>query len=101
MSTIPLKPGTTLEIPGSYARGSLSGVSLTSDAMRGNERISLTCEITDAAAGEYMVSLTPAETATMSIGLWETDVRFVDAVGRVIQTYTYYLDVQEGITGGG
>lgn len=101
MSTIPFKRGTTVEIPGAYTRGSLAGVSVASDAVRGNDRVSLTCEITDAAEGEYMASLTPAQTQGMSLGLWKTDVRFFDSLGRVLQTRTYYLDCQEAITGGG
>lgn len=100
MSTIPLKPGTTLMISGTYTYGdgSLSGVSITSDMVRGNSRVSLTCAIVDAGSGTFTASLTPAETASLAVGLWRTDIRFEDTASQVFNTDTYHIDVTEAIT---
>ena len=100
MATIPLKQTNTLNVAGTYSGGSLAGVSTFCDIVRGNERVSLTVTVTDESAGSFVASLTPAQTADLSLGLWESDIRFEDALDDAYNTIDFAVNVSEAISRG-
>lgn len=59
-----------------------------------------TVTITDAAAGLFTVSATPAQSELWSIGNYSVDIEFIDGSGEVNSTETFILSVIRDITRG-
>lgn len=58
----------------------------------------LAVAITDAAAGGYRLSATPAQTAAWPVGKLVGDIRYRDDAGRVMHTATFTVDVIDAVT---
>ena len=106
MSTLTVKRGDTLTITGTRTDSggsavSLVGASVACEIVYGSLRQSLTTEITDAAAGEFTLSLSAATMEGLRTGVWKGDVEFTDASGNVASTDTFLLQITEDITNAG
>ena len=58
----------------------------------------LAVDITDAAAGAYRLSATPAQTTAWPVGELAGDIRYRDDAGRVMHTASFTVTVVEAIT---
>lgn len=56
--------------------------------------------VVDAAAGQYALRATPADTAQWPLGGLSADIRYTDSGGRVMTTRTFPVRVEERITAG-
>lgn len=104
MLTLTCKRGDTFKFDGQHTHPvtgnpeSLTGSTVASAMQLGAVRVVLLVTILDAAQGTFRLSLTPTETAALSVGLWLSDVEFTNASGDVISTDTFIISIGQDIT---
>jgi len=105
MLTLTCKRGDTLTIAGQHTdiagdSASLTGTTVASAMQLGAVRVVLLATVVNASQGTFSLSLTPVQTAALSVGLWSSDVEFTNASGDVTSTDTFLISIAEDITNG-
>lgn len=75
----------------------LTGMTIASEIVANGVRKTLVPTVTDAAAGEFTLSLAPGETETLQPVLFRGDVEFI-ASGAVTSSETFAIEVEEDFT---
>lgn len=89
-------PGTRLDLAGAVVP--LTGATIACQLRAGADLHTLTCEIDDAEAGTFILSATPAQTATWPAKTYTYDVEFTGANGDVQSTATGVFVVEPDVT---
>ena len=76
---------------------SIVGQTVQAQMRKGSELLVLTPVITDAAAGEFTLNATAAQTSKMTPGTWKYDVEFSDGSG-VTSTRTFRCIIDGDVT---
>ena len=104
MSTLTVKRGQTISYAGVFTdpdtgeRASLAGYSIACDIVLRNTRQSVTTEISDIAAGDFLLNVDADVCDTLPLGLWRGDLRFLDANDRVEYSDTFFILVEDRVT---
>lgn len=104
MATITHKRGDTFELSATLENGGnavdITNFTITSQVRDAEDALlqALTVTVTDAVAGAFTVSATPAQTETWGIKNYDCDIEFVEAGGEVNSTETFQINVIKDIT---
>lgn len=104
MATITHKRGDTFELAATLENAGnavdITNFTITSQIRQSDDTLlqALTVTVTDAAAGEFTLSATAAETETWGVAQYECDIEFIDIGGEVNSSDTFTINVIKDIT---
>lgn len=104
MATIIHKRGDTFELAATLENEGnavdITNFTITAQVRESDDTLlqALTVTVTDAAAGAFTLSATPAQTETWKVQKYESDIEFIDGGGEVNSSETFIINVIKDIT---
>jgi len=104
MATIIHKRGDTFELAATLENEGnavdITNFTITAQVREYDDTLlqALTVTVTDAAAGAFTLSATPAETETWAVQQYQCDIEFVDGGGEINSSETFTINVIKDIT---